>query len=69
MAKFKLQYSFEFCANLRELIGIGYDDPRKKKQQQQQNKTKKKKKDFSMHFAFTGYGKNGDPNISQAYRR
>ena len=46
-----------------------YGNPRKKKKQQQQNKTKKKKKDFSMHFAFTGYGKNGDPNISQAYRR
>ena len=45
-----------------------YGNPRKKKQQQQ-NKTKKKKNGFSMRFAFTGYGKNGDPNISQAYRR
>ena len=56
MAKFKLQYSFEFYANLRELIGIGYDDPRKKKQ----NKTKQeegKKRDLLMHFAFTGYEK------------
>ena len=29
----------------------------------------KEKNDFSMHFTFTGYGKNGDPNIRQAYRR
>lgn len=55
MAKFKLQYSFEFYANLRELIGIGYDDPRKTKKQ---NKTRRrKKKDLLMHFAFTGYEK------------
>lgn len=60
MAKFKLQYSLEFYANLWQS---------QKKKKQQQNKTKKKKNDFSMHFAFTGYGKNGDPNISQAYRR
>ena len=44
MAKFKLQYSFEFYANLRELIGIGYDDPRKKKTKQ--NKKKEKRKIF-----------------------
>ena len=47
MAKFKLQYSFEFYANLRELIGIGYDDPRKKKTNKtKQNKKKEKKKIF-----------------------
>ena len=44
-----------------------YGDPKKNNNN---NKTKpKRKKDFSMHFAFTGHGKNGDPNISQAYRR
>lgn len=43
MAKFKLQYSFEFYANLRELIGIGYDDPRKKKNKTKQEEGKKKR--------------------------
>ena len=43
-----------------------YGDPRKKKTTKQNQKGKKR---FSIHFAFTGYGKNGDPNISQAYRR
>ena len=61
MAKFKLQYSLEFYANL-------WQSQKKKTPTTKQNQ-KEKKNDFSMHFAFTGYGKNGDPNISQAYRR
>ena len=44
-----------------------YGNPRKKKTTTKQNQ--KEKNDFSMHFTFTGYGKNGDPNISQAFRR
>lgn len=43
-----------------------YGNPRKKTTIKQ---NQKEKNDFSMHSTFTGYGKNGDPNISQAYRR